>query len=69
MNVHVEYDPAKNASNLEKHGISLKDAMLVYNTLEKITLESRRNDEDRLMDIAMVQALGVVLVLVYVIRG
>jgi len=63
------FDPAKDAANIAKHGISLADAMLVYNAPNKLTLESARNGEERLMDVAMVEVAGVVLVLVYVIRG
>jgi len=44
-----------------------KDA-LVFNAPEKLTLESLRGDEPRLMDVAMVEVAGVVLVLVYVMR-
>jgi len=67
--MELEFDPAKDAANIAKHGISLADAMLVYNAPNKLTLESARNGEERLMDVAMVELAGVVLVLVYVIRG
>lgn len=46
----------------------MADAFLVYNSLNKITLHSPRNNEQRQMDIALVQIMGVVLVLVYVER-
>lgn len=65
----VIYDEAKRASNLSKHGLDLADARLVYNAPNKITLQSPREDEERLMDVAMVDVMGVVLVLVYVERG
>lgn len=67
--MELEYDAGKDTVNIAKHGISLADATLVYNAPNKITLESTRNGENRLMDVAMVDAGGVVLVLVYVIRG
>lgn len=62
------FDPAKDAANLVKHGISLADAPLVFNAANKLTLESLRGDESRLMDVALVEVAGVVLVLVYVLR-
>jgi len=43
--------------------------MLVYGAPNKITLRSLRTGEERLVDIAMVAVVGVVLVLVYVVRG
>jgi uncharacterized DUF497 family protein len=46
----------------------LSDAPLVFNAVNKLTIESVRADEARLMDVAMVEVAGVVLVLVYVLR-
>ena len=51
-----------------KHGLSLVDAPLVFNALDKLTLELTKADEARLMDVAMVEVAGVVLALVYVLR-
>lgn len=65
----IIYDEAKRASNLDKHGLDLADAGLVYDAPNKITLQSPRQGEERLMDVAMVEVMGVVLVLVYVERG
>ena len=62
------FDPRKDAANIAKHGLSLSDAPLVFNAVNKLTIESARGDEDRLMDVAMVEVAGVVLVLVYVLR-
>lgn len=62
------FDPDKDAINITKHGLSLADALLVFDAPDKLTLASSRQDEARLMDIAMVEVAGVVLVLVYVIR-
>lgn len=53
---------------MAKHGLSLADAPLVFNAPDKLTLQSPRGDEARLMDLAMVEVVGVVLVLVYVMR-
>jgi uncharacterized protein len=64
----LTFDPAKDAANIIKHGLSLADALLVFDAPNKLTLESTRQDEARLMDIAMVEVAGVVLVLVYLMR-
>jgi len=62
------FNPSKDAANLLKHGLSLSDAPLVFNAVNKLTIESTKADEARLVDIAMVEIAGVVLVLVYVMR-
>lgn len=62
------FDPTKDAVNIAKHGLSLADAPLVFNAPDKLTLESSKASEARLMDIALVEVAGVVLVLVYVLR-
>lgn len=62
------FDPNKDAANIAKHGLSLADAPLVFNAPDKLTLESPRTGEQRLMDVALVEVAGVVLVLVYVLR-
>ena len=63
------FDPSKDELNVSKHGISLDQASVVFNHPNKITLTSVREGEDRLVDITLVEIHGVVLVLVYVIRG
>ena len=63
------FDPLKDELNVSKHGISLDQAGVVFNHPKKITLTSVRQGEDRLLDIALVEIHGVVLVLVYVIRN
>ena len=63
------FDPSKDELNVRKHGISLDQASVVFNHPNKITLTSVRQGEDRLVDITLVKIHGVVLVLVYVIRG
>lgn len=65
----IIYDANKRQTNLAKHGLDLADAGRVYYAPNKLTLCSPRHGEDRLMDIAMVEVDGVVLVLVYVERG
>lgn len=64
----LTFDPDKDAANITKHGLSLADALLVFDAPNKLTLQSTRQDEAQLMDIAMVEVAGVVLVLVYVMR-
>jgi uncharacterized DUF497 family protein len=54
--------------NLLKHGLDFADAHLVYENPNKITFESTRAKEFRLVDIALVEVAGVVLALVYVER-
>jgi uncharacterized DUF497 family protein len=49
------FDPRKDAANIIKHGLSLSDAPLVFNAPDKLTIESNRTDEARLMDVAMVE--------------
>ena len=63
------FDPLKDELNVRKHGISLDQAGVVFSHPNKITLSSVRQGEDRLMDIALVEIHGVVLVMVYVIRS
>ena len=65
----VTFDPRKDAANIVKHGLSLSDAPLVFNAPNKLTLESALADEARLMDVALVEVIGMVLVLVYVMRN
>ena len=51
------FDPAKDAANILKHGISLADAPLVFNAPDKLTLETPRSEEQHLMDVALVEVL------------
>lgn len=64
----LTYDPNKDTANIAKHGLSLADALIVFDAPDKLTLTSPKGDEARLMDVAMVVVAGVVLVLVYVMR-
>jgi len=59
------WDEAKRKSNLRKHGLDFKDAYLVYENPEKCTYDASRDDEYRLMDIALAVVRGRVLTLVY----
>lgn len=65
----ITYDETKRQANIDKHGLDLADAGMVYDAPNKITLSSPRNDEARKLDIALVELMGVVLALAYVERG
>ena len=59
----------KRAANLEKHGYDFADADLVYDNPAKFTIPSARSGESRLQDVAMMKVNGLILTLVYVVRG
>lgn len=63
------WDVAKRQANLAKHGLDFADAHLVYENPEKVTFLSRRNAENRKLDMAMVEFAGRILTLIYVERG
>lgn len=63
------WDEAKRKANLKKHGLDFKDAYLIYENPEKCTYEASRDDEYRLMDIALAVIKGRLLTLVYTERG
>ena len=65
----IVFDEVKRQTNLAKHGLDLADAGLVYHAPNKVTFCSPRQGEHRLMDVAMVEIVDIVLVLVYVERG
>ena len=64
-----EWDERKRIGNLEKHGLDFTDAWKVYEASVKVTLPvpHAESGEVRWIDIAKVA--GVVLVLVYTLRG
>ncbi|MFM2344172.1 MAG: hypothetical protein RLZZ210_782 [Pseudomonadota bacterium] len=68
MKVIYEYDENKNNINIAKHAISFEDAHLVYENVNKITLEAGYEKEHRLNDIALVEVKGIILFLVYTLR-
>lgn len=63
------WDEAKRKSNLKKHGLDFADAYLVYENPDKCTYEASRDDEYRLMDVALAVIKGRLLTLVYCERG
>jgi hypothetical protein len=48
-----------------KHGLDFADAYLVYESPDKVTFSSPRSDEDRKLDIAMIESAGRFFTLVY----
>ena len=64
-----EWDEAKREANLSKHGLDFVDAHLVYENPGKITVRALNPAERRLIDVALVRVHGVVLTLVYTMRG
>lgn len=65
----ITWDEGKRLSNLTKHRLDFADASLVFDHPDKLTRKSLRNQEERNVDIALVEVIGVCLALVYVERG
>jgi hypothetical protein len=65
----IVWDKNKREINLRKHGLDFKDAHLVFDDPRKVTFLSPRNDEDRRLDVAIVEVAGRVLSLAYVHRA
>jgi uncharacterized protein len=63
------WDETKRRSNLEKHGLDFKDAHFVYDDPDKLTYDSSRLGERRLLDLAFAIIKGRLLALIYVERG
>jgi len=63
------WDETKRLSNLKKHGLDFRDAHLVYDDPDKCTYDASREDEYRLMDVALVVVRGRLLTLVYLEIG
>jgi len=61
----IVWDERKREINLRKHGLDFADAHLVYENPDKLTTTYMRNDEERKMDVALVEVRGVILALVY----
>ncbi|MFZ0395879.1 MAG: BrnT family toxin [Terracidiphilus sp.] len=60
------WDELKRKSNLKKHGLDFRDAALVYENPNKCTYDASRDDEYRLMDVALAVIKGRLLTLVYI---
>jgi uncharacterized protein len=63
------WDEAKRKSNLEKHGLDFKDAHIVYDDSGKLTYDSSRQGERRLLDLAFAIVKDRLLALIYTERG
>lgn len=63
-----EWDENKRLKNFEKHGYDLADGQLVFESPNKITVESHRPHERRWLDIAEIDGEVVVLSLTYTLR-
>ena len=64
----IEFDPAKAAVNLRKHGVSFADAATVLNDPEALIAEDDAEDEPRYLAVGM-DAMGRLLTVVYTLRG
>ena len=64
-----EWDEAKREANLRKHGLDFVDADSVYENPNKITFAVLGRGEARWLDMALVELNGIVLALVYTVRG
>ncbi len=62
-----EWDESKRLSNLSDHKLDFADAWRVYEAIDKVTYRSLYPAEERWIDLAEVE--GVVLLLVYTMRG
>ena len=65
----IVWDEKKRQANLEKHDLDFVDAQWVFDNPEKVTIPSHRGGEERRMDLAMVEEIGMILAFVYVHRG
>jgi uncharacterized DUF497 family protein len=63
------WDEAKRKSNLRKHGLDFHDAHLVYDDPDKLTYDSSRGVERRLLDLSFAVVGGRLLDLIYTERG
>ena len=67
--MRFQFDPAKAASNLKKHGVSFADAEGVFfDRLAIHQLDPDSEDEERFVAVGMGSA-GLILVIIYTLRG
>ncbi len=67
--MRYEWDEEKRQLNKAKHGHDLADGDLVYESPGKLTIDSHRHDEQRWLDIAVVNNQLLTLTLAYTVRG
>ena len=70
MSLIFEWDPPKNRSNIEKHGVSFEEASTVFQDTLSLTIDDPLHsiDEERLILIGMSQK-NRILVVVHTERG
>jgi uncharacterized DUF497 family protein len=66
--VSYQWDTAKAASNLQKHGVAFADAVTVLEDNAALTMQDEASEEERFVTLGM-DALGRLLVVVYTWRG
>ena len=64
----IEWDHKKGKANVQKHGISFAEAVMVLSDELAITIEDPRHSEQRFVTIGS-DSLGRILVVVYTYRG
>ena len=52
--MEFEFDPKKNASNKDKHGIDFEEAQALWNDPHLLEIEARTSDEARFLLIGMI---------------
>lgn len=62
--MEITFDPAKNAANLQKHGIDFTAVDPVFYDQNALTLEDRDHDEERFVVMGM-DAMGRIVVVAY----
>ena len=63
----VQWDPAKAAANLKKHGVDFADAALVLEDPRALTIEDRHPQEERFVSIGT-DDLGRILLVCWTLR-
>ena len=66
--MEFEWDEDKNRKNIEKHKINFEEAKTIFDDLDAIELEARRNGEYRIVRIGKT-ATRFILLVVYTLRG
>lgn len=65
--MNIEFDPAKNITNIKQHGIDLADTEAVFYDEFALSMEDRDHDEQRFVVIGT-DGLGLLLVVCYTYR-
>lgn len=67
--MRVEFNPDKAQANLDKHGVSFTEAMLVFFDTHRLDEPDRRKDYGEVRRIVIGEIEGRVFVVVYTLRG